>query len=95
VAERGVAEEAAAAFSSYDSRSERNAISMAEPQLLSTAVHHTVPGRYVRAESERPRLGEVVSGARIPVVDLSCPDRAAVASAIGDACRSHGFFQVK
>jgi hypothetical protein len=88
VAERGVAEEAAAAFSSYDSRSERNAISMAEPQLLSTAVHHTV-----RAESERPRLGEVVSGARIPVVDLSCPDRAAVA--IGDACRSHGFFQVK
>lgn len=66
---------------------------MAE-QLLSTAVHDTVPVRYVRPESQRPRLGEVVAGARIPVVDLACPDRAAVVAAIGNACRSHGFFQV-
>ncbi|XP_062200569.1 flavanone 3-dioxygenase 2-like isoform X2 [Phragmites australis] len=66
---------------------------MAE-QLLSTAVHDTVPGRYVRPESQRPRLAEVVAGARIPVVDLACPDSAAVVSAIGAACRSHGFFQI-
>nr|CAB3495397.1 unnamed protein product [Digitaria exilis] len=66
---------------------------MAE-HLLSTAVHRTMPGSYVRPESQRPRLADVVSGAPIPVVDLSSPDRAAVVRAIGDACRSHGFFQV-
>nr|CAB3500294.1 unnamed protein product [Digitaria exilis] len=66
---------------------------MAE-HLLSTAVHRTMPGSYVRPESQRPRLAEVVSGAPIPVVDLSSTDRAAVVRAIGDACRSHGFFQV-
>jgi hypothetical protein len=66
---------------------------MAE-MLLSSAVHDTVPKRYVRPESQRPRLAEVVSGGSIPVVDLTCSDRAAVVSAIGDACRSHGFFQV-
>ncbi|GJM91327.1 hypothetical protein PR202_ga07690 [Eleusine coracana subsp. coracana] len=71
----------------------RERVHMAE-QLLSTAVHDTVPVCYVRPESQRPRLAEVVAGARIPVVDLACPDRAAVVSAIGDACRSHGFFQV-
>jgi salicylic acid 3-hydroxylase len=43
---------------------------------------------------EEARLAEVVSVGRIPVVDLACPDRAAVVCAIGDACRSHGFFQV-
>ena len=66
---------------------------MAE-HLLSTAVHDTLPGSYVRPESQRPRLAEVVTGARIPVVDLGSPDRAEVVAAIGDACRSHGFFQV-
>uniref|UniRef100_A0A0E0BD56 Fe2OG dioxygenase domain-containing protein n=1 Tax=Oryza glumipatula TaxID=40148 RepID=A0A0E0BD56_9ORYZ len=63
-------------------------------QLLSTAVHDTMPGKYVRPESQRPRLDLVVSDARIPVVDLASPDRAAVVSAVGDACRTHGFFQV-
>jgi hypothetical protein len=66
---------------------------MAE-HLLSTTVHHTMPGNYVRPEAQRPRLTEVVSGARIPVVDLASPDRAAVVAAIGGACRTHGFFQV-
>jgi hypothetical protein len=61
------------------------------------AVDDTLPESYVRPESQRPRLVEVVSrhGARIPVVDLASPDRAAVVAAIGDACRSHGFFQVR
>ncbi|RLN42451.1 hypothetical protein C2845_PM01G19960 [Panicum miliaceum] len=49
---------------------------MAE-HLLSTAVHRTMPGNYVRPEAQRPRLAEVVSGARIPVVDLACSGRAA------------------
>lgn len=66
---------------------------MAE-HLLSTAVHETMPGKYVRPESQRPRLAEVVADARIPVIDLASPDRAAVVSAIGAACRAHGFFQV-
>jgi hypothetical protein len=63
--------------------------------LLSTTVHHTMPGNYVRPEKQqRRRLAEVVSGARIPVVDLASPDRAAVVAAIYSACRTHGFFQV-
>jgi hypothetical protein len=62
--------------------------------LLSTTVHHTMPGNYVRPErQQRGRLAEVVSGARIPVVDLTSPDRAAVVAAICGACRTHGFFQ--
>ncbi|VAI25130.1 unnamed protein product [Triticum turgidum subsp. durum] len=66
---------------------------MAE-QLISTAVHHTLPESYVRSEAERPRLDEVVPDADIPVVDLANPDRAAVVAQIGAACSSHGFFQV-
>ncbi|RCV29792.1 hypothetical protein SETIT_6G041500v2 [Setaria italica] len=55
---------------------------MAEEHLLSMA-------------SQRPHLAEVVSGACVPVVDLACPDRAAVVAAIGGACcRTHGFFQL-
>ena len=63
-------------------------------QLISTSVHHTLPGSYVRNEAERPRLDEVVPDATTPVVDLAHPDRAAVVAQIGAACRSHGFFQV-
>ena len=64
-------------------------------QLICTSVHHTLPDGYVRNESERPRLDEVVPDATIPVVDLADPDRAAVVAQIGAACRSHGFFQVR
>ncbi|KAL6589248.1 hypothetical protein ACP70R_013117 [Stipagrostis hirtigluma subsp. patula] len=67
---------------------------MADHQLISTAAHDTLPGSYVRPEAQRPRLGEVVPDADIPVVDLADPDRAAVVARIGDACRTHGFFQV-
>jgi hypothetical protein len=54
--------------------------------LLPMAVDDTLPGSYVRPESQRPRLAEAVTGARIPVVDLASPDRAAVVAAIGEAC---------
>ncbi|KAJ1299035.1 hypothetical protein BS78_01G500800 [Paspalum vaginatum] len=66
---------------------------MAE-QLISTAEHAELPENYVRPEAQRPRLSEVVSDAQIPVIDLADPDRAAVVARIGDACRTHGFFQV-
>ncbi|KAG2555182.1 hypothetical protein PVAP13_9KG564000 [Panicum virgatum] len=66
---------------------------MAE-QLISTAVHEQLPENYVRPETQRPRLHEVVSDAQIPVVDLADPDRAAVVARIGEACTTHGFFQV-
>jgi salicylic acid 3-hydroxylase len=64
-------------------------------QLISTAVHHRLSGNYVRPETQRPRLNEVVPDADIPVVDLANPDRAAVVAQIGEACRTHGFFQVQ
>jgi salicylic acid 3-hydroxylase len=64
-------------------------------QLISTAVHHKLPGNYVRPETQRPRLDEVVPDADIPVIDLANPDRAAVVAQVGDACRTHGFFQVE
>lgn len=63
-------------------------------QLISTAVHDRLPDNYVRPETQRPRLNEVVPDAHIPVVDLANPDRATVVSRIGAACRSHGLFQV-
>ncbi|XP_062216945.1 flavanone 3-dioxygenase 2-like isoform X2 [Phragmites australis] len=63
-------------------------------QLISTAEHDKLPGSYVRPETQRPRLHEVVTDADIPVVDLASSDGAAVVAQIGAACRSHGFFQV-
>ncbi|KAJ1255275.1 hypothetical protein BS78_K267800 [Paspalum vaginatum] len=56
-------------------------------QLISTTEHAELPENYVRPEAERPRL-------RVPVIDLADPDRAAVVARIGDAFRTHGFFQV-
>ncbi|CAD6209308.1 unnamed protein product [Miscanthus lutarioriparius] len=66
---------------------------MAE-QLISTAEHDRLPDSYVRPETQRPRLREVVPDAEIPVVDLADPDRAAVVARVAEACRTHGFFQV-
>jgi hypothetical protein len=66
---------------------------MAE-QLISTAEHDRLPDSYVRPETQRPRLHEVIPDAEIPVVDLADPDRAAVVARVAEACRTHGFFQV-
>uniref|UniRef100_A0A0D9VNV1 Fe2OG dioxygenase domain-containing protein n=1 Tax=Leersia perrieri TaxID=77586 RepID=A0A0D9VNV1_9ORYZ len=66
---------------------------MAE-QLISTADHDTLPGNYVRPESQRPRLADVVVDASIPVIDLSNSDHADLVSQVAVACHSHGFFQV-
>ncbi|CAL9766766.1 unnamed protein product [Musa acuminata subsp. burmannicoides] len=64
-------------------------------QLLSTVSHHSsLPDTYVRPESQRPRLHEVVRDANIPTIDLGSPDVSRVIAQVGDACRSFGFFQV-
>ncbi|URD86970.1 hypothetical protein MUK42_27439 [Musa troglodytarum] len=64
-------------------------------QLLSTVSHHSsVPDNYVRPESQRPRLHEVVRDADIPTIDLGSLDVSRVIAQVGDACRSFGFFQV-
>ncbi|KAJ8465374.1 hypothetical protein OPV22_027926 [Ensete ventricosum] len=64
-------------------------------QLLSIVNHHSsLPDTYVRPESQRPRLHEVVRDANIPTIDLGSPDVSRVIAQVGDACRSFGFFQV-
>ncbi|XP_064994111.1 flavanone 3-dioxygenase 2-like isoform X1 [Musa acuminata AAA Group] len=64
-------------------------------QLLSTVSHHSsLPDTYVRPESQRPRLHEVVRDANIPTIDLGSPDVSRIIAQVGDACRSFGFFQV-
>ncbi|KAJ3689660.1 hypothetical protein LUZ61_018824 [Rhynchospora tenuis] len=67
---------------------------MAE-QLLSIApCHDTLPENYIRPESQRPRLSEVVTDTNIPVIDLSSPNKSLIISQIANACEKYGFFQV-
>ncbi|CAL1366549.1 unnamed protein product [Linum trigynum] len=55
----------------------------------------SLPPSYVRPESDRPRLSEVVDGLDIPVIDLSVAvDRSRLVSLVGDACTNFGIFQV-
>ncbi|KAK8702365.1 hypothetical protein V6N13_020721 [Hibiscus sabdariffa] len=58
----------------------------------------SVPPNFIRSESDRPNLHEVISDHSIPVVDLQHlegPNRSTVVKAIGQACQNYGFFQVK
>ncbi|RRT67143.1 hypothetical protein B296_00022908 [Ensete ventricosum] len=65
-------------------------------QLLSAAGNHvSLPEIYVRPESQRPRLHDVINDANIPVIDLGSPDRQQIVAQVADACRSFGFFQAK
>ncbi|KAJ1693596.1 hypothetical protein LUZ63_010294 [Rhynchospora breviuscula] len=67
---------------------------MAE-QLLSTAPRHdTLPQNYIRPESQRPRLSEVVTDTNIPIIDLSSPNKSLIISQIANACEKYGLFQV-
>ncbi|CAL9780812.1 unnamed protein product [Musa acuminata subsp. burmannicoides] len=64
-------------------------------QLLSTVTYHeTLPENYVRPESQRPRLTQVISDGNIPIIDLGSSDKSRIISQIGKACQSYGFFQV-
>ncbi|WOL06142.1 protein DOWNY MILDEW RESISTANCE 6-like [Canna indica] len=64
-------------------------------QLLSAGVRHTsLPRSYVRPESQRPRLHDVISNTTIPTIDLSSPFAPQTIAQVEDACTSFGFFQV-
>ncbi|KAF9601874.1 hypothetical protein IFM89_023793 [Coptis chinensis] len=66
-----------------------------ESVVLSSGTKHTnLPENYVRPESERPRLLEVTDCENVPIIDLNDLDRSKLTQLIGDACKSHGFFQV-
>ncbi|KAK9145865.1 hypothetical protein Sjap_005768 [Stephania japonica] len=66
-----------------------------DSKVLSTGIpHKDLPINYIRPESDRPRLSEVVVSADIPIIDLSSADRPHIIRQVGDACRTHGFFQV-
>lgn len=65
-----------------------------ETKVISGVQFSSLPGSYIRPESERPRLCEVEECNDVPVIDLGCPDRSLVVKRIGDACRQYGFFQV-
>ncbi|KDP30058.1 hypothetical protein JCGZ_18383 [Jatropha curcas] len=66
-----------------------------ETKVLSSGIHYSnLPESYIRPESERPRLSEVLICEDVPVIDLGCPDRAQIVKKIGDACTEFGFFQV-
>ncbi|XP_042400386.1 flavanone 3-dioxygenase 2-like [Zingiber officinale] len=53
--------------------------------------HASLPSSYVRPESQRPCLEEVITNANIPTIDLTSFD---VVAQVAHACSSHGFFQV-
>ncbi|PIA34913.1 hypothetical protein AQUCO_03700280v1 [Aquilegia coerulea] len=62
--------------------------------LLTGTRYSNLPENYVRSVSDRPRLSEVKDCENVPVIDLSVADESLLAQQIGNACKSHGFFQV-
>ncbi|TMX00595.1 hypothetical protein EJD97_000510 [Solanum chilense] len=69
---------------------------MTTTSVLSSGFNHsTLPQSYVRPESQRPCMSEVVdSDDLVPVIDMSSTDRNVIVHQIGEACRLYGFFQV-
>ncbi|KAK8465288.1 hypothetical protein PHAVU_009G044600 [Phaseolus vulgaris] len=64
-------------------------------KVLSSGIRYSnLPESYIRPESERPRLSEVLECEDVPIVDLGCENRAQIVHQIGEACRLYGFFQV-
>lgn len=67
-------------------------------QLLAESGIQTVPPRYIRSPSERPREDEILSHDVLPIVDLSYLEdenkRSGCLSLIRHACEHWGFFQV-
>ncbi|XP_031091902.1 protein DOWNY MILDEW RESISTANCE 6-like [Ipomoea triloba] len=57
----------------------------------------SLPEKYVRAESDRPRLSEIAEFHDVPVIDLlglGCGDANLVVKQIEEACGEFGFFKV-
>ncbi|KAA8531096.1 hypothetical protein F0562_005805 [Nyssa sinensis] len=66
-----------------------------DTKVISTGIRYSsLPESYVRPESERPNLSQVVECENVPVIDLGFGDRSSVVQQIGDACTNYGFFQV-
>ncbi|KAK4411288.1 Flavanone 3-dioxygenase 2 [Sesamum angolense] len=70
--------------------------SMKDPvaDVISGIQFSSLPSSYIRPESQRPKLSEVVECDNVPIIDLGCEDRSLIIKQIGDACREYGFFQV-
>ncbi|KAJ6800637.1 protein DOWNY MILDEW RESISTANCE 6 [Iris pallida] len=67
---------------------------MAEHLLSTGHQHKKLPESYVRPETDRPGLTEVLIDHNIPIIDLSLADESQIVSQIAHACQSYGFFQV-
>ncbi|XP_009400200.2 flavanone 3-dioxygenase 2 [Musa acuminata AAA Group] len=67
---------------------------MADQLLSAVSDYVSIPESYVRPESQRPRLNEVIRGANIPTIDFGSEDELQIIAQVADACRSFGFFQV-
>ncbi|CAL9160083.1 unnamed protein product [Musa hybrid cultivar] len=67
---------------------------MADQLLSAVSDYASIPESYVRPESQRPRLNEVIRGANIPTIDLGSEDELQIIAQVADASRSFGFFQV-
>ncbi|KAH9624788.1 hypothetical protein KSS87_003731 [Heliosperma pusillum] len=66
-----------------------------ETKVLSTGIpYKNLPLSYIRPVSQRPNLSQVSYCENVPVIDLSCPDRARVLAQLHHACKNYGFFQV-
>lgn len=63
-------------------------------KIISGTEFSSLPASYIRGESERPKLAEVDVLDNIPLIDLTCADKALLIQQIGQACRDYGFFQV-
>ncbi|CAN1170818.1 Protein DOWNY MILDEW RESISTANCE 6 [Linum perenne] len=66
-----------------------------DTKVLSSGVPFTdLPASYVRPESDRPLLSQVIHSLDIPVIDLSIPDTSLIVRQIEHACTQFGIFQV-
>ncbi|XP_027338580.1 protein DOWNY MILDEW RESISTANCE 6 isoform X2 [Abrus precatorius] len=66
-----------------------------DTKVLSSGTQYSnLPESYIRPESERPRLSEVLECVDVPIIDLGSQNRTQIVHQIGEACRLYGFFQV-
>jgi isopenicillin N synthase-like dioxygenase len=66
-----------------------------EPTVVSTGIRYaSLPESYIRPESDRPNLSQVLDCDNVPIIDLGSPDKNQIIQQIQDACREYGFFQV-
>ncbi|KAM0950186.1 putative flavanone 3-dioxygenase [Dioscorea sansibarensis] len=67
---------------------------MAEQLLSNGVLHKRLPENYIRPQSQRPKLNEVINDSNVPLIDLNLTDMSLLISQISYACHTYGFFQV-